>query len=539
MLRILPDRLDERAVWSAVLGQAAFAILMLVAGVAGKFNVVVVWIVCAGGVGVGLISRPWARIERPRGRSTGSRQVWVAGSLCALIAVSAVYGALRATTPVTEKDSLGYHLAAPKQYLRDGAITRLDGNPRAWWPATAQMHFAACLALSDHRGAQTLNVLEMLWAALALAVLGRRFFGGESGLWAAALFVTLYQSRRLGGTGTDMFFLTFFGAAALLGALESLDRPSPRAWGLCGVALGAAAGVKFPGLLIVAVVLAVLAAFSKRRVQAVVVAGFVALMVASPWYTRLAAYTGGNPLWPYLTERFGPGPYDASALRAYMAASRSASPVYGATLEAHWLLPAAMLLVFVRPWTRPAMAAMAAWIAGAAAWAATGAQSHLGMPFHAWMAVLAGAGVAKVPRARAVVFGVGVLTIAFAAHHREFDRVRAGAGLLDRDELIRGETDMVLVYEWVNAHAPGERVFDYNGNLLYLIDADYVVGDPMMQGRLRGSADNFWETVRRTGARVVIVNWKRAGPERALFEHGPVIEIGDGRVFRVPPADSP
>jgi hypothetical protein len=534
-LRLLPERFIERWVWAAAAGQIIFALLVLALGTAGALSAPALWGVCLAGTALGVAARPWDALPgRPRG--------WVAWAMLATIALSAVYGLLRAATPPTNEDALSYHFAAPAIYLEQGAIRRLDGIARAWWPATAQMHWAACFALSGDRAAQVFNVLEMLWVGLALAGIGRRLFNAQAGLVAAAIFVSATGVNHIAATGTDMFFLAFFGAAALGALLDHLERNDVRSLALCGIALGGAAGTKLPGLLIATVLLLIAVTFSSRRATAVVVIGLVAAVVAAPWYARLTAYTG-NPLWPYAADLFGPGPWSREAVDRFQAYQWSAGHpekgfVYGVTLfRSNFLQAAVVLLAFFRGWTRRHVALGCAWLLGAVLWWSMSPQGRMGIPYHAWLAVLTGGAVAALPRFRCGLGAAALVLVLFHVHYKDFHRVvggaKAWAGTFDRESFLRREKPLVFAYDWVNAHAPDEPVFLYNSNLIYLRRGPWIVGDLLMtpiprRTDLRGE-------LRATGARWILVDADQDPGFAARWGEPPVFESERGQVFRVKP----
>lgn len=541
---LTPRSFEERAVSAALVGQPIFALAALGAGVLGFFSREMFWVLLAAGGAAGLAAAPWKDgrfLERAPGR--------FASGLRVLIGLSVAYALARAAAPVTEKDTLGYHFEAPRQYLAHGAVVQLEANPRAWYPATAQMFWAACLALEGPGAAQVLNVLELVWTALALMVLGRHAFGPQAGLTAAAIFLSLQQSRRLGGTGTDMFFLSFFMAAGLLAVVRAIEEPGLRRFVLGGVALGAAAGTKLPGMAPAAALAVALALFCRRRGMALGTAVPIALLVGGAWYLRLWDYTG-NPLFPYLSDLMGTGPYSREGLDrllAYISESEhdEVNFLYGMTLyRSHWLLAAAALLWWWRPWNRPQAAVAAAWLIGALVWWFTNSQSRFGMPVHGWMAVLAGGGLAavKVPRLAAAARILALGLVAFHMHHRQFDPVVAGfriaAGRLDPRAWLAAERPEYPAYAWVNDRSPERPVLLYNSNFLFWRAGPYVTGHPLAQERWKweacSTAAEFNAMIRTTGAAYVLIETPGlAEKDPARFLQSPVMRTAEAAVFDV------
>jgi len=164
--------------------------------------------------------------------------------------------------------------------------------------------------------AQGVTLLATLATALLLlAWAWRRGAAGRAAGWiAAAAFLGCPIVAGLAGTAYVEPAMVLFGTAALFAFQRRRESPGREiAWlALAGVFAGAAAAVKYLGLLVVAAVVlgAALAPSAAGRWRRLLAAAAGAAAVLAPWYLRILAATG-NPLFPYFPDLFGGSPWVA------------------------------------------------------------------------------------------------------------------------------------------------------------------------------------------------------------------------------------
>ena len=283
---LLMDRLGRNAAMATALGMGIFAQTLFVLGVVGaltKFSVIcilVVMAVCA--------LLPVASRQLPD---------WPLATGHWLLAFATLPAFLLALYPPVGFDATMYHLPFAKAFAREGALVYLDNLRFPVFPQLAEMLFTAALLVADDVTAQLTQWLAIVITALATARLG----GKRAGLFAAALFLGTPLTIFLGGNAYIDATLAMFVTLALCAWLEWRRTASTGWLVLAGAFAGMGAATKYHGLFFVVVFfLAVL----RVRIRAGAIFLAVALLVAGPWYARIAWHTG-NPFFPFFSSIFG------------------------------------------------------------------------------------------------------------------------------------------------------------------------------------------------------------------------------------------
>jgi hypothetical protein len=249
-------------------------------------------------------------------------------------------------------DAGAYHLTLPERYLAAGGFADLPMNVYAVWPHATELLFALAMEIRDYALATALHTafgVLSLWAVyLACAAAGRPAAGWLAAPLALANPVLAFE---LGVAYVDLASAFFFtaGVVFMARALRG-PRVDAGALALAGVCGGALAGIKLPGVLGAAAIgaLALPRAVALLRAGDTRSCGLLALRyglpVAAlwlPWIVRSALLTG-NPVYPFLYERFG-GP-DWSAALAQQFASWQRSIGMGRSALDYARLPIRVLL---------------------------------------------------------------------------------------------------------------------------------------------------------------------------------------------------
>lgn len=252
-----PLKLDLLA--SAVVGQVLVSAALFAAGLLGLYDARLLTVAA-----VLLAALGYATVERPRPRWSW----W-----WAVAGLGLLRGAVAAGAPVTDWDTLAYHLGLPKLWLLLGRHARFDWSVTAHLPHSSEMLNLLLLAA---RGGEAAQWLQWVNGAALVAAVGP--VGG------AVLAVQPPFQRVLGTGKSDLAC-----ALAAVLAVQAWRRGDLRAAGLLS---GAAASLKLTGLW----VLASLGLLTRSR-------KFVlpALLLGSLWYARNLAWTG-NPVWPFFTD---------------------------------------------------------------------------------------------------------------------------------------------------------------------------------------------------------------------------------------------
>lgn len=260
--------------------------------------------------------------------AAGLRTVRVGGVGWAILVAFAFFSAVAVVgclTPPTsmEWDSLAYHLADPKIYLRYGRILYLPWESHSNFAFTMEMLYTVGLSMGSVALAKAFHLAMGAIAVLAIYLIGVRHMSALAGKLAALLFASLPIVFWEAGTAYVDLAAVAYGALALLALLNGLNRDGRRWLWVCAVALGWMVGVKATSaitLVLIAIWIAVAIYRSENAIgQAIrwaVVVGIVAAVIGSPWYIKSAVYTG-NPVYPFAYSIFGGKYWSASNAAAY------------------------------------------------------------------------------------------------------------------------------------------------------------------------------------------------------------------------------
>lgn len=233
---------------------------------------------------------------------------------CAAVVFFALLrGAVLAGAPVTDWDSLSYHLALPKLYLLHGAHLRFDWTMTAHYPQTTESLSVMLLALRGGEAAQWLEWLLGAGTLLGVGLLASSFFTPAAAWPAAALFAVQPPFARVLGTAKSDCAAAF---ALTLALLMFFRGKSGREALLPGLLAGAAAACKHNGLWAAGALAALL--LKRGRALAWFVLG--AALLGSGWLLRNWVMAG-SPLWPFYSGLFGGGPGAAEAAARQLASA--------------------------------------------------------------------------------------------------------------------------------------------------------------------------------------------------------------------------
>ncbi|MHB1557056.1 MAG: ArnT family glycosyltransferase, partial [Isosphaeraceae bacterium] len=258
------------------------------------------------------------RLIRPQ--ADDNRPPILAGRAVAILLVLGLLGtAAVATAPVTDGDALCYHLQVPKVFLAAHAAGFDPDLHETIYPLATELLYAIAL---EFRGPIACRWIPwFLGLALAASVTAMARPGLKNRAWWAGAIVLLAPAISNGMSAPlNDVALAAFGASAILAWTRLLDRPSVGSAVVAGLLAGLAAGVKYPALVLIALMggwLLVLALREWRRTAsatlenpripwlrlAAIYAG-VAILAGGWWYFRAFLYTG-NPVYPFFRQMFG------------------------------------------------------------------------------------------------------------------------------------------------------------------------------------------------------------------------------------------
>ncbi len=217
--------------------------------------------------------------------------------------------------PPTQSDALRYHLTTPRIWLEHGGFCRIPNISFSNFPMTIDILYAVPLAYGLP------SVAKLLHWSFLIAALGMVYRIGTvlSGRTAARLgvllfvsvpFVPILASWAYVEMGLCAYMLLTVAVVLDLAGSQERGRND---WGgviLLGLAGGWLLGCKYTSIIYLYSLLGLLVlphrwlGLSRLSRNSVILAGFVAALVASPWYIK-NVYYNANPVYPMAIGVFG------------------------------------------------------------------------------------------------------------------------------------------------------------------------------------------------------------------------------------------
>jgi hypothetical protein len=212
--------------------------------------------------------------------------------------------AFAAALPVVDWDPLAYHLPIVAAALAHGAFAFDTNLAQTAFPLLGEAAALPAFAFAGSAGATFATLGAGIALSLMAGVLADRLRKGSGPLTCA-----LIASSSLWLWISPAFYVDVpFALAALaaLGCALTLENIDARSAAAVGFFAGAAAAIKYPGLGIAAIAIAIIAWRSPAPLRLGAIAAALASCgaVAGGWYIRTFAVTG-DPLYPFASGVFG------------------------------------------------------------------------------------------------------------------------------------------------------------------------------------------------------------------------------------------
>jgi hypothetical protein len=227
--------------------------------------------------------------------------IWL---IAAIPLIGTLIGAL---APPTQYDSLVYHLAIPKEFLRRGIIHKLNYNFFAAFPENLEMLFMSALSMEGDTLANLIHWLFYPLTAISIFTFTKRFFNPFvsffSTLFWLFLPITMFLST---GTYVDLG-LTFFIFLAFYSLIIWLESDSVFFLISCAVFCGFSLGTKYTAALPLSIIffLILLRSFKTKALTAnVTIFGTITFAVFFPWILKNIIFFS-NPVAPWGWSLFG------------------------------------------------------------------------------------------------------------------------------------------------------------------------------------------------------------------------------------------
>jgi len=206
--------------------------------------------------------------------------------------------AVAAALPVVDWDPLAYHLPIAAAALANGTFAFDPNLAQSAFPLLAEAAALPAFVLAGSAGATFAVLGTGIALSLMAGMLAERVRAGSGPLTCA-----LVASSSLWLWISPAFYVDVpfaFVAIAALGLALTAGELDQRTAAAVGILAGAAAAIKFPGLGIAAVAIAIVAwrSVAAARGRAIASAIAACAIVAGGWYVRSFALTG-DPVYPF------------------------------------------------------------------------------------------------------------------------------------------------------------------------------------------------------------------------------------------------
>jgi hypothetical protein len=301
-------------------GVAAFAIIVLTGLVLGQFGAINGVTYCAVGallLAVALVLRSAPSLEISR--AFADLPPFIVGIAAALLVFVLSFAMTHA--PMTQYDSLSYHLYFPARWLQEHRLsiiaTPFSDEAQAYAPASGELLLLWLMA--PFHGDLVARFGQFPFALLgAASVYALARYAGASrahAVYPAVFFLFCRQVfEQAMGANVDLICASMFVASLYL-AVAGVDSGRRRDWLLFGIAFGLYAGTKYVALIYVPVLLFVVLARGWPKGIAWALPGVVVFGLV--WYLR-NWIVAGSPIYPASLQAAGvtlaSGAFDRAAM---------------------------------------------------------------------------------------------------------------------------------------------------------------------------------------------------------------------------------
>jgi hypothetical protein len=300
----------ERTLYALGIGLGVQAAIVLGLSALGWMQPAVLWIALLIPAAVGarelrMLSELALRAQS-LSNSVTSVERFVALGVALAVLVILFVGAM---VPVTDWDSLMYHLRLPKQFLEAGRLhLPADGNHLAFL-GLFQFLYVPLLAVGADAGPALLNAALTAMLGVTLVIAGSRLFSLQTGLLAAVAVWGSSSLLLVGTTPRVDVALTTVLAIAHLAALRVGDDDAPWAMGVTALLAGVALGMKYHALPYLGALVPIVcwgvwqrAASARAALGTLARGSLLAALMVSPWMVKNIAFFDA-PLYPFFTTQ--------------------------------------------------------------------------------------------------------------------------------------------------------------------------------------------------------------------------------------------
>ena len=214
-----------------------------------------------------------------------------------------------ALAPPLNYDTLSYHLAFPKLYAKAGKIFFIPHNMYSNLPFGVEMLYTLALVIKDGILAKLIHFSIGILCVLTIFAIGRKYFGRNVGLLAAAIFYNMPAVCLSSTYAFNDLGLVFYGLLMLFCILNWSSKNKATWLMLAGIFCGFGISTKYTGALYFIPTALIFIVQKKENVlkntyKSMLLFIFFAFLTFSPWLIKNLIYTH-NPVYPLFYNIFG------------------------------------------------------------------------------------------------------------------------------------------------------------------------------------------------------------------------------------------
>jgi hypothetical protein len=342
----------ERLVFESALGLGMLGLLIFALGALQLFYLPSFLLLLLGMAAVGWRELSGVISDITRGLRAIRTLRWRAetAAATAILASIGVLAIIRALAPPIgdDWDSLAYHLAMPKLFLKHHGIYYVPFASHSNFPFTWEMLYTMGLAFGSVSLAKLFHFGAGALLVVAVYSAGRRHFAPRTGA-LAALMIAGVPIAAWEATTAYVDLATALYSFLVVYSLLNFSATRDRRWAaLAGVSAGLAAGTKMTALVMIAVAIVWILRMRNAEcgmrngecgvrnaergvrnaecgmrnagwrpaLRTAAIAAGLALLLAAPWYVKTWIYTG-NPVYPFFYGVFGGRNWSAETAALY------------------------------------------------------------------------------------------------------------------------------------------------------------------------------------------------------------------------------
>lgn len=223
--------------------------------------------------------------------------------LLVVLMITFVFDLLEATAPPIDADTLAYHFALPKQFLKNEFIEFVPIAVQGAIPLLTHMSYLLALGLGGELTLTLWTFTTQLFMALVLYGIGRRWLSQEWSLALVLVFLTTPAVIYGGGSGHMEVRLALYMLVGAISAAEGVKNRSTGLIILAGLMAGFFIGSKYYGLF-AATGIGIIILMQKNFLKPILIYTGITIFVGCQWYVW-NWWHSGIPVFPSLYHFMG------------------------------------------------------------------------------------------------------------------------------------------------------------------------------------------------------------------------------------------